>query len=173
MNQVESAVSSVVPRRRRAVPAGVTTTQPDSPEPAKRTRGRQAIVLKGGKPYKEALEEAKAKVKDARAVLVTAKATLREYAATLRLTGKAQRAADKEAARVASKPLPDKLAQKAALAAAKERAKTAAAAVKTAAKAWDAQAKLIAKAEAALAKAEDGRLKVEQAKLAAKALTIN
>ena len=175
MNQVESAVTSVaVPdrasraRRAPAAPAPAARGAASESKTPGRGRGRQAIVLKGGKPYKEDLGEAKAAIKAAKQVVKAAKERLFELGKVHTADLRAVDAASKELGRIEGKPLPDRQAQKVALANAKAALKAAQAAARQSIKDVAQQQKAVDKAKVALAKAEEGKLKVEQAKLAAK-----
>lgn len=158
---IETAVTSVAPRTGRG-------------------RGRAPIILKGGKPYAQARDEAKAgvaaaksEVRNATTVLKAAEKAENTAAAVhqkaLTAQGKAQAAFDAPPNSKATKEhvTAAKAATKTALANAKQAVKDTAAAFKTAQKNTDALRKNLERAKAALGKAEADVVKVEEQKLAA------
>lgn len=163
-----SAVTSVTPSSKKqtkiapaaAAPAGGAKTA---------TRGRPALILKGGRPYKEAKGEAQNGVRDAKRIVQLSKAELKKREKTVASDTKAVNKASTAATKAADalSKAPKDAALKAANASAKNALKSAQTNLKDAQKDVAVQAKLVTKAEAAYVKAQDALNKVEAAKIAA------
>lgn len=135
--------------------------------------GRKPITLKNGKPLAVARAEARANHKTAKAAHRDAVAAHRNAVKAEKAAAKAHGAATKAQALVIAKPLPDKAAQKEALATAKGTVKGAANDLKVAQKATVVAEKAVNKALDNVTKTDQARLAVEQQYAALKAPTVN
>lgn len=170
-----SAVSSITPSATGRAPRAAKSASVSAAPTGK--KGRPALMLKGGVPYKEAAAAAKQVLFDAKAGLKTASAELKlrnkGLEADVKLYNKATGAiAATEAAgnKAMAKAPTDKAVKQTAkenLAKAKQALKDAGTNVKASTKDVKAQQALVAKAEIAVTKAQAGVDKVEAAKAAA------
>ena len=131
-------------------------------------RGKKPIILKGGKPLKEARTEAAAGIKAAKLVLKEARSELKSAERSVSAAKKAEAKQTKHLTNVEAvlaKTPKDGLA-KDAVKSAKAAVKAAQSDIKTATKAVATAEKVVEKAVAGVTKAEAAKLKVEEAKLA-------
>lgn len=166
-DNTQSAVLDVKPQKRGK--ANSAAAAPVAAASAKTGRtGRPPLLLKGGKPYKGAIAEAKESVRVAKLNVKTASDEHKNREKILKgdvaNTTKAEKALT--AANVGLAKAPKDAAAKQAVAEAKNWLKACQVAQKAAAKDVAAQAKMVEKANAALAKANEGVAKVEAAKAA-------
>jgi hypothetical protein len=173
-NPVETAVTSVTPASKSRRPSRLDTAPAaaiNTPAPALHARkGRAPLVLKGGKLWSEARDEAKQAVAVAKAALRDAKAALagaeKALAGALRTAEKGAKSVSKtsEALAKAPKDAALKQAAKDAVTVSKMDANN----VKQAQKIRDAANKAVEKANAGVTKANEALAKVEAAKADAK-----
>lgn len=131
-------------------------------------RGRPPIILKGGKPYKEARDEAKLEVRNAKAALSAANKGLKDAVRAVAQGEKVVARLEASLAKFADKPLADKAAQKERVADTKSALKDAKSALRGYIKDQKASTSDVNAATKTLAKAEAGLAKVEAAKAALK-----
>lgn len=136
-----------------------------STTPARGSKGRPAIVLKGGVSYKDAKAAAKEAIRTAKRAVADGKALLKATERNVVVANKALASANKALAKIEGAPNPDKAVQKTLVGTAKGDVKIAVTAVKQAEKAVADQGKVVAKLVAAHEKATAGLLAIEAAKL--------
>lgn len=162
-NEVDTAVTSVVPANK--APRGNSKAAAASEaKPSRTGRGRTPIILKGGKPYAEARDEAKDAMRDAKQVLRDAKLASKEATKVAKAAEKTLAGLEKDLERAVAKPDADKAVQRDRVRAIKDDIKDAKAAAREATKEAKAGEKAVATAEKGVEKAQAAIVKVEQQK---------